>query len=278
MGDGRVPTGRPHRGGLHRPVVGHGGGRTPTARALMRAVIWMDSRGNARDPPGGRRLGQRPRLRPAQAAALGPGHRRRARACRARTRSSHILFIREAFPDVYARTATFLEPVDYLNLTADRTDVGLVRLHRRPLGHRQPGPSTPWPTTTGCSSGPDSTAAGCPTWCRRGPIMGERDRRRPPPTSGSRPACRWSTGSGDVHSAVFGSGAVADFAAHLYIGTSSWISGHVPFKKTAPTSNVASIPAAPGRPVPHRRRARDGRRLPDLPAGQPRASPRTSRP
>jgi xylulokinase len=57
-----------------------------------------------------------------------------------------------------------------------------------------------------------------------------------------------AVGSGDVHSAVFGSGAVADFAAHLYIGTSSWISGHVPFKKTAPTSNVASIPSAlPGR-------------------------------
>jgi xylulokinase len=53
-----------------------------------------------------------------------------------------------------------------------------------------------------------------------------------------------AVGSGDVHSAVFGSGAVADFEAHLYIGTSSWISGHVPFKKTAPTSNVASIPAA----------------------------------
>ena len=53
-----------------------------------------------------------------------------------------------------------------------------------------------------------------------------------------------SVGSGDVHSAVFGSGAVADFEAHLYIGTSSWISAHVPFKKTAPTSNVASIPAA----------------------------------
>ncbi len=53
-----------------------------------------------------------------------------------------------------------------------------------------------------------------------------------------------AAGSGDVHSAVFGSGAVADYEAHLYIGTSSWISGHVPFKKTAPTSNVASIPAA----------------------------------
>ena len=53
-----------------------------------------------------------------------------------------------------------------------------------------------------------------------------------------------AAGSGDVHSAVFGSGAVADYDAHLYIGTSSWISAHVPFKKTAPTSNVASIPAA----------------------------------
>ena len=79
------------------------------------------------------------------------------------------------------------------------------------------------------------------------------------------------TGSGDVHSAVFGSGAVADFETHLYIGTSSWISGHVPFKKTAPTSNVASIPAALGRPLPDRRRARDGRRLPDLPPRQPRS-------
>lgn len=37
---------------------------------------------------------------------------------------------------------------------------------------------------------------------------------------------------------------MADFEAHLYIGTSSWISAHVPFKKTAPISNVASIPAA----------------------------------
>ena len=53
-----------------------------------------------------------------------------------------------------------------------------------------------------------------------------------------------AVGTGDVHSAVFGSGSVADFSAHLYIGTSSWISAHVPFKKTSITTNVASIPAA----------------------------------
>ena len=59
-----------------------------------------------------------------------------------------------------------------------------------------------------------------------------------------------STGTGDLHSAAVGSGAVADFDPHLYIGTSSWISCHVPYKKTAPTTNVASIPSAiPGRYV-----------------------------
>jgi xylulokinase len=43
---------------------------------------------------------------------------------------------------------------------------------------------------------------------------------------------------------------VADFDPHLYIGTSSWISSHVPYKKTAATTNVASIPSAlPGRYV-----------------------------
>ena len=57
-----------------------------------------------------------------------------------------------------------------------------------------------------------------------------------------------ATGTGDVHSAAIGSGAVADFDGHLYIGTSSWISCHVPFKKTDVVRNVASIPAAiPGR-------------------------------
>ena len=38
-------------------------------------------------------------------------------------------------------------------------------------------------------------------------------------------------GTGDLHSAAVGSGAVADFDAHLYIGTSGWISCHVPFKE-----------------------------------------------
>ena len=55
-------------------------------------------------------------------------------------------------------------------------------------------------------------------------------------------------GTGDLHSAAVGSGAVNDFDGHLYIGTSSWISCHVPFKKTDALTNIASIPSGlPGR-------------------------------
>ena len=41
-------------------------------------------------------------------------------------------------------------------------------------------------------------------------------------------------GMGDLHSAAVGSGAVADFDAHLYIGTSSWVSCHVPSRRPTP--------------------------------------------
>jgi xylulokinase len=55
-------------------------------------------------------------------------------------------------------------------------------------------------------------------------------------------------GTPDIHSAALGSGAVADFAAHCYIGTSAWLGCHVPFKKSDLVHNMASLPSAiPGR-------------------------------
>ena len=39
-------------------------------------------------------------------------------------------------------------------------------------------------------------------------------------------------GTPDIQSAAIGSGAVQDYEAHLYLGTSSWIVCHIPFKKT----------------------------------------------
>ena len=55
-------------------------------------------------------------------------------------------------------------------------------------------------------------------------------------------------GAADLQAACVGSGAVRDFDAHLYLGTSSWILAHVPFKKTDALHAIASLPAAlPGR-------------------------------
>ncbi len=55
-------------------------------------------------------------------------------------------------------------------------------------------------------------------------------------------------GTPDTHSAGIGAGAIRDFQGHLYLGTSSWISCHVPFKKTDVLHGIAALPAAiPGR-------------------------------
>lgn len=50
------------------------------------------------------------------------------------------------------------------------------------------------------------------------------------------------TGVPDLHSAAVGSGCVMDFEAHLAISTTSWISCPVPFKKTDPIRQIASVP------------------------------------
>ena len=55
-------------------------------------------------------------------------------------------------------------------------------------------------------------------------------------------------GTGDTTAAALGAGAVRDHDAHLYVGTSAWLSCHVPAKKTSLLDNIASLPAAvPGK-------------------------------
>ncbi|WP_054844517.1 hypothetical protein [Vulcanisaeta souniana] len=55
-------------------------------------------------------------------------------------------------------------------------------------------------------------------------------------------------GCGDLPCSPIGVGAVDYYETHLYIGTSSWITTHVPFKKTDIFHNIASLPSAlPGK-------------------------------
>jgi xylulokinase len=67
-------------------------------------------------------------------------------------------------------------------------------------------------------------------------------------TLGLSSAVKVVAGAIDNTAAAIGAGAVADYVPHLYIGTSSWIAAHVPYKKTDLSSSLASIPCAvPGR-------------------------------
>ena len=158
----------------------------------------------------------------------------------------HIHFLREQRPEVYAAAALFLEPVDYLNLRL----TGLARAsHDSITGH--------WVTDNrdiGAIAYDDAlielaglVRSKLPDLVPTGSVVGGL-------TAGTAAELGLLagtpvvTGTGDLHSAAVGSGAVADFDAHLYIGTSSWISCHVSFKKTDALTNIASIPSGiPGR-------------------------------
>ncbi len=158
----------------------------------------------------------------------------------------HIHFLRERRPDVYAATAVFLEPVDYLNLRL----TGLARASHDSI-------TVHWVTDNrdiGAVAYDDSLVemAGLdrstlPELVPTGSVLGGLA-LGPAGELGLLPGTPVVAGTGDLHSAAVGSGAVADFDAHLYIGTSSWISCHVPFKKTDALTNIASIPSGvPGR-------------------------------
>jgi xylulokinase len=160
----------------------------------------------------------------------------------------HIHFLREHRPDVYRAADVFLEPVDYLNLRL----TGLARAsHDSITAH--------WVTDNrdihaiayddGLIALAGLERAKLPDLVATGSVLGGLTPHAAAEL-GLLPGTPVVTGTGDLHSAAVGSGAVADFDAHLYIGTSSWISCHVPFKKTDALTNVASIPSGlPGRYV-----------------------------
>ena len=86
---------------------------------LAPALTWLDSRGaeQARAHRG-RRSGRRARrgLCARSGSPAGSGAPAARRRCRAATRFAHLQFLRDQRPEIWAAAATFLEPVDWLNL------------------------------------------------------------------------------------------------------------------------------------------------------------------
>jgi xylulokinase len=159
---------------------------------------------------------------------------------------AHILLLRHEYPEVYRAAHKFLEPKDWLNLRLTgkiAASVDSIALH--------------WVTDNRRIDAIDYDAQllrmttipreKLPELRRATDVLGTLT-----PASaralGLRENVQVVMGTPDVQSAAIGSGAVREAEGHVYIGTSSWLSCHVGFKKTDLLRNMASLPSAlPGR-------------------------------
>lgn len=213
--------------------------------AIGNAIIWMDSRGAryVKDLIGGpvRVQGYDPRKLRKWVSLTGG-----APAGSGKDSIAHILYLRNEVAAVYAAAAVFLEPKDYLNyrLTGRMAaSFDSIALHWV-TDNRNPA-SIDYNHDLLEYAGIDR--AQLPDLVPATDVIGELT----PEAAvhlGLRIGVRVVAGTPDIHSAAIGAGTTADFAGHLYIGTSSWLICHVPFKKTDIAHGIASLPAA----VPNR--------------------------
>jgi xylulokinase len=159
---------------------------------------------------------------------------------------AHILYLKHEHADLYNRTYKFLEPVDYIGMRLTgqmAASFNTIVLHW--LTDNRDINNIPYNDTLIRISTIDR--AKLPTLKPVNSVLGylSPDIAR---EWGLREDVRVVMGSPDIHSAAIGSGAVRDYEAHLYIGTSSWLTCHVPFKKTDILHSLAALPSAiPGR-------------------------------
>ena len=160
--------------------------------------------------------------------------------------AGHMLFIRDTQPEVYAQTYKFLNVLDYLNLrltgrfvaTFDSILTSWVTDNRNPDAVRYHNGLI---STLGLDSDKLPEIAACSE------VIGTL-KTEVADALGLSKSVKVVAGSIDNTAAAIGSGAVNDYAVHLYIGTSSWMAAHVPFKKTDVLASLASVPCAvPGR-------------------------------
>ena len=213
--------------------------------ALMNAIIWMDSRGAryidqiASGPLSVQGYSLPKLLRWIRLTGGVPGHA-------GKDPIAHILYIKNELPEIYRTAYKFLEPKDYLNMRLTgrfAASYDSICLHwltdNRNIRRVEYDPGLV------NISGLDREKL--PDLLRSVDVLGPIRRERAAEL-GLSDNVQVVVGSPDIQSAAVGSGAVRDYEAHLYIGTSSWLACHLPFKKTDLLHNMAALPSAiPGR-------------------------------
>ena len=151
----------------------------------------------------------------------------------------HELYLRNCEPDVYAKTTTLLEPLDYLGLRftgrAAATPASMILSW---LTDNRPGAKPAYVSALVQRAGRD--AGRLPALIATGSVLGHVASEVGEALG--IPSVPVVCGVPDLHTAFIGSGAVAPYDAHITISTSSWIACEVPFKRTDVIHQMATVP------------------------------------
>lgn len=160
--------------------------------------------------------------------------------------AAHMLFIRDQFPGVYERTYKFLNVLDYMNLQLTGRCVATYDsiLTSWVTDNRDPNNIVYHPgliEASGISADKFPDIVPCTE------VVGNI---KPDVAQdlGLSPDVKVVAGAIDSTAAAIGAGTVEDNDLHVYLGTSSWMAAHVPYKKTDIANSLASVPCAiPGK-------------------------------
>jgi xylulokinase len=153
----------------------------------------------------------------------------------------HMLFIKNARPEVYRRTYKFFEPMDYINMrltgkfaASQNTVIPMMLVDNRRLDNQE---YDPWLLKmSGIERGklPDLL-----------PIEGIVGTITPPVAKelGLSPTTVVICGVNDNSSSAIGAGSIADAEPAAVMGTSGYLACHVPFKKTDINASMGSMPS-----------------------------------
>jgi xylulokinase len=156
--------------------------------------------------------------------------------------ASHMLLVRDEMPEIYERTASFLNVLDWINLkltgrtvaTVDSIFTSWVTDNRRAADIRY---SAALVADCGIDREKLPPIVACTevigTLCPSAAVH-----------LGLPESVRVVAGAIDNTAAAVGAGTTRDNEPHLYLGTSSWIAAHVPRKKTDIFAQIASMPCA----------------------------------
>lgn len=216
-----------------------------SGKALMNSLTWMDSRGAdivRQKMKGLIYINGYSLLKALKWIGISGG----APALSGKDDMGHMLLVRERFPEIYKQSHKFLGSKDYLNLrlsgkiAASYDSVSLFWVtDNRDINNIKYSPALLKMLDLDKSKLPPLA----PSTAILGNILPEVA-----DAIGLKKDVKVVNGSPDLQSACVGSGAVDDYQGHVYVGTSSWLLCHVPFKKTDILHVIASLPSSvPGK-------------------------------